>query len=366
MLGLVLLPLKGCQVPDVQPFATATAEMTSALTAGFDQVFGDFSSAARLNLDPEQKAALRQQQGTFAEEIRANEQALAALDAYANTLVEVAAAGDKGKASIDKIATALGNVATAFGPGVGAAGALIAKGVQEISGDVQRIRTLQKLADAMVPADAAVQTAAALLGANLRDLARIDSAAGNIVDAHLRGANQNILQAYADLSLRQERADSVAGLMVQFETTAVAFKRATGERRGRFQQSLTSQLAALAQADEEVAAGGPFDPKKLRATLAQLETREAFWRRRADGGISPQLQARYDRVQAALAKNELNAAQQRRVLQKSSALVRAWAGGHAAMKQAVVDQKYAVSFQEVIEGAKRLKNFVDSLQANQT
>lgn len=362
LLLLLLLPLKGCQVPDLHPFAVATGAMASALTAGFDQVASDFGGAAALDLAPDQQKTLLAQQAALAQETAVSRHALAALDAYANTLVEVAEAGDKGKASIDKVANALSAVAAAFGPGVGTVGALVAKGVQDISGDVQKIRTLKKLEEAVVPADAAVQTAATLLGANLADLARIDSAAGRIVDAHLRGTNQNILQAYADLALRQERADSVAGLLVQFETTAIAFKRAAGDRRRRYQQSLAGQLAALGQTDEEVAALGPFDPKKLRPTLALLSTREDFWRKRADNGISPQFQARYDRLQAQLAANDLQAAQSRRVLQRSAALVKTWAAGHTAMKQAVTNARHSVSFQEIIEDAERLKDFIDALQ----
>lgn len=358
---LALLPLPGCQVPDIKPFSSATVEVTSAVSVGLTAVLGDLAAAASLDLAPAQQAALRQQRDLFARQVQAHEQALTTLNQYAGALVEVSEAGDQGRTSLTKMADALAGIAGALGPTTALGGAAVAQGVQAIAGDVQKIRTLRKLNAAMTPADDAIQAATNLLQANLKSFARLDSAVGSLVEAQLRGTNQNVLQAYADLRERQDRADSLTSLLVLLENNIVAFKRASGERRARYQQRLTGQLASLAQADEELADLLPFSPTRLKKTLAQANRREAFWRQRADGGISPALQARYDKVLAALARNEARTAQHAAVLRKSGALLGAWAAAHTTLKRAVTDQRHAVSFQEVIEGAKKLQRFIDGL-----
>lgn len=357
---LALLPLQGCQVPDIKPFSSATVAVTSALAAGLDAVLGDLDAAARLDLAPAQQAALRQQRDLFARQVQAHEQALTTFDDYASALVEVSEAGDRGQASLNKVAEALAGIAGALGPTTALGGAAVAQGVRAISDDVRKIRTLRKLDAAMTPADDAIQAAAIILKANLKSFARLDSAAGRIAEAQLHGTNQNVLQAYADLRERQDQADSLTSLLVLLENNIVAFKRASGERRARYQQRLSGQLASLAQADEAMADLLPFSPARLRETLALANRREAFWRRRADGGISPALQARYDKVRAALARNEASTAQHAAVLRKSGALLKAWAAGHSTLKRAVTDQRHAVSFQEIIDGAKKLQSFIDA------
>lgn len=361
LLCFLLLPLKSCTVPDIQPFATATVEMSTALAAGYALVLDDLDGTLRLDATASQRAALQQQRAALAQRLRVNQQALAALTHYANTLVEVAEAGAKGQASLPKIATALSGVAAAFGPVAATAGGVFSAGVQLISADAQKIRTLKRLDRALNAADSAVQTATNLLAANNRDITRIDSAAASIVDAQLTEANQNVLQAYDDLLLRQAQADSVAGFLVRFELYAVDFKSARGSRRARYQVRLDSALARIGRLDEEVRPLRPFRPEQLRATLAVLAQREAFWRQRADYGISAPLQARYERVQAALAANALRARQHRQVLQKSTALAETWATSHTALRRAVTDQRHAVSFEEVVAGARQLKDYIDKL-----
>lgn len=367
---LLLLPLKGCNVPDIKPFATATVEMTTAVGLGYDLVLDDANTTLKLDLSPDRKQELRQQRDTLAKRLRVNRQALAVLNTYANTLVEVSEAGDKGEASLNKIATALAGVATAFNPVAGVAGGLFKDGIAIIAKDVQRIRTLKRLDRAMNAADSAVHKAADLLSANNRDIARFDSAAADIVDAQLTGTNQIVLQAYDNLALRSARADSAAALIVEFEANAVAYKSTTAaERRLRYQRRLSQLLLAIARIDPvatrfftpDAQPLPPFPPDQLAPTLTLLAKREAFWRQRADYGISAPFQARYDRVQAELAANAGRARQRRLALQKGTDLIQTWASSHTTLKRAVTNQRHAVSFQEVVAEARQLKEYIDKI-----
>jgi hypothetical protein len=363
---LVLLPLKGCKVPDIKPFAGATTEMTTAVDAGFDQVLGDLDATTKLDIQESNQQALVAQRAIFAQEAANMEQVLSAFDSYASTLVELSEAGEKGQASINKVADAIQGIAAAFPPAA-PAGSVVALAIKEISDRAQTIRTLHKLADAMNQADAAIQKAATTLQANIGNLLVVDKAAGNIVDAQLRGANQNTLQAYTDLRLRQDRADWVTGLIVQFENTVARMNSgdAAGPSASVFQQALFEQLVALAKLDTEIVApkkAENLDAARLKTMLALLSRREVYWRKLVDYGISSQFQSRYDKVQAALADNELRMAQHRSILTKSRALLETWASSHMSMKIAVTDEKHSVSFQEVVAAAKNLKEFIDKLQ----
>ncbi|WP_223652715.1 hypothetical protein [Hymenobacter psoromatis] len=366
---LLLLPLKSCKVPDIQPFATATGEMTSAVGAGYDLVLDDLAATSPLGLSTGQQTQLLLQRDSLAKHLRVSRRALAAFNQYAKALVEVADAGVQGQASLNKIATALAGVAAAFNPVAGVAGGLFATGVQGISKNVQQIRTLKRLDRALSAADSAVQRATALLAANNQDIARIDSAAASIADAQLTGANQNVLQAYDDLTLRTARADTAAALMVEFEATAIAYNGAPADRRTRYQKRLSQLLREIARFDPVITrffdpgTGSlpPFPASELRPTLALLAKREDFWRQRADYGISAPFQARYDRVQAELAARARCARQHRQVLQKATDLLETWATSHTALRQAVVDQRHAVSFAEVVAEARQLKEYIDKI-----
>lgn len=367
---LLLLPLKSCKVPDIQSFATATVEMSTAVGAGYDLVLDDLASTPALSLTANQQAKLKEQRDTLFKRLRVSRRALAAFNQYAKVLVEVAEAGEQGQASLDKIATALAGVAAAFNPVAGVAGGLFATGVKGISKDMQRIRTLKRLDRAMTAADSAVQRAANLLGANNRDITRVDSLVASIADAQLTGANQNVLQAYDDLTLRTARADTAAALMVEFEANAIAYKSTTtADRRTRYQKRLSQLLLAIARYDPVVTRFfdpdakplPPFPVDQLPPTLTLIAKREAFWRQRADYGISAPFQARYDRVQAELAARALRARQHRQVLQKATDLLQTWATSHTALKQAVAGQKHAVSFAEVVAAARQLKEYIDKI-----
>lgn len=355
---LLLLPL-GCQVPDVNPFAQATTEMTSVLSEALDYADTQMSLAAKQVPDDQQKADLREKQQRLRQQAAAIQEGLDAFDAYAATLVEVADANAKGKETINKAADALAAIGTALGPSVSLSVKGAAEAVKAISGYVQTIRTLNTLKQAVQPADAAIQRARTVLEAGFVELARIDSVAVDIQEVALTNQNQYVLGPYKGLQERQSQADSVVSYIVAFQN--VAYRPVSKRRTLR----LAELLKSIRKADRALPPTPPdttmVAARRLGQTLDLLSQREAFWQARATA--PNRLQPRYTEVQAQLAALQTSASQRRGVFSKSLHLLRVWGRAHAALKTAVVKQSRTVSFQEVVRGATDLQALLDKLKA---
>jgi hypothetical protein len=357
---LALLPLGSCKVPDTTPFATATTEMTTALRAALAHAHSDLNLAVQLDPDAATDGLVAQQQA-YGNGQAAIQTALASFDAYAGTLSDLAEAGSQGKANIDKVATALAGISAALGPSVGVVGNLASSGIKLIDGLVQTIRTQNSLKRATVPADAVIQQAAAILAADLRQLARVDSAANGIVIVQLTNAQGLVLKSYRDVTIRQARLDSAASLVVAFNNVVTRMGQTSNEDiKRRYQQRQQELLSELAKLDHQTAAY-PLDLRqgKLRQVLAALDKREIYYRREL--GLA-QLQPRYDAALAKLAASETTRRQGASLFGKSQSTVAAWARGHTALKTAVIKQQRTVSVQEAIGAAKDLRDFVNTIQ----
>jgi hypothetical protein len=360
VVALALVPLGSCKVPDTTPFATATTEMTTALRAALAHARSELSLAVLLDPDAATDGLVAQQQ-EYGKGQAAIKTALASFDTYASTLSELAEAGTQGKANIDKVATALAGVSTALGPSVGVVGTIASNGIKLIDGLVQTIRTQNSLKRATVPADAGIQQAAVILAADLRQLARVDSAANGIALAQLTNAQGQVLKSYRDVMIRQASLDSAASLVVAFDNTVTRMDQTSNEAtKRRYQQRQQELLSELAKLDHQTAAY-PLDLRqgKLRQVLAALDKREIYYRREL--GLA-QLQPRYDAALAKLAATEATRRQGASLFEKSQSTVAAWARAHAALKMAIIKEQRTVSVQEAIGAAKDLKDFVNSIQ----
>jgi ABC-type transporter Mla MlaB component len=358
---LALVPLGSCQVPDTTPFATATTEMTTALRAALGHAHSELNLAVQLDPNATTDGLVAQQQ-EYGKGQAAINTALASFDAYAGTLSELADAGTQGKANIDKVATALAGVATALGPSVGIVGNIASNSIKLLDGLVQTIRTQGSLKRATVPADAGIQQAAAILAADLRQLARIDSAANAIGIAQLTNAQGQVLKSYRDVTIRQAHLDSAASLVVAFDIVATHINQTSNEdTKRRYQQRQQELLSELAKLDHQTATyATDLRQGKLRQVLAALDKREIYYRREL--GLS-QLQPRYDAALAKLAASEATRRQGASLFEKSQSTVAAWARAHTALKTAIIKERHTVSVQEALSAAKDLKEFVNTIQA---
>ncbi|MGY2130939.1 hypothetical protein ACW9KT_01835 [Hymenobacter sp. HD11105] len=351
---LLLLPLEGCKVPDVNPFAQATTQMTAALTLGLDQATTQLALAAKQEMAPEQQAQLQAQHSELRQRAGAIQTLLAALDAYAATLVEVADANAKGQETMKQVADALTVVSSALGPSVSLAVRGAAAAADAVKGHVQTIRTLGTLKRAVQPADAAIQQTAAILKTSFAELARLDSAAADIQQVLIENQNQLVLQSYDDLRQRRALADAIVSYIVRFEN--VAYQPASPTQ----QQRLGELLNSIRKMDIGIPVTASVAPDRLRQTLALLKGREAFWLQRA--ADLNRLQPRYDQVQEQLAALATSASQHRTVFAKSATLTQTWARSHAALKTAVLRESRSVSFQEVMKAAEDLTAFIDKMK----
>ena len=158
------LALAGCtQLPDVTPFATATADMAAAVRSAGPAVA---SEVARM----EGGGATA---GRLAESWAARDAAMVAVVMYSDSLVSIVnAAHDRGNA-IGALAEKLGGLASAAGfalPGSSAAVGVVTDAARFVWAQIELARGARTLEDALTAAQPAVDRIAEKLGDDFRDL----------------------------------------------------------------------------------------------------------------------------------------------------------------------------------------------------
>lgn len=126
-IAVAIFFLAACATPDLQPFATQTANLTTAVNAEQATVSGKFSdlealalmgqqqgwggAAKGIGFDPQTYVSLGQDYDKTA---RALSEIFMAATSYSQALVNLAASGANGKAAVDKLSSSLGGVTSAL------------------------------------------------------------------------------------------------------------------------------------------------------------------------------------------------------------------------------------------------------------
>lgn len=366
---LALLPLPGCQVPDVHPFAEATSAMGTALQGSLQQVATDLQRLDSLRptaLGAAQQAQLAQAEATVRGAAGRFAAIPPALASYANSLVTIA---ERQASTEAKVATAaqsvqgLSKVVGAWGAAVGVGAGLLGKLAQSATS----YAALRKLEAKLAANDSAIQLTAAVLASGLQQFARIDSTAIAILLLNNQLAQRLPTQYYQAAVQRRANAQRVLLALTELANTQTLLdqrcdtcrapaSQATYEaRRTAARARRRAYLAELATLDPQVRAASPDD----RAAVARQ--RERYYLEQAT--LPPGLQAQYDAVQAQRRHLQDTYYQAHTLMQKSAALARQWASSHQALYASVRRERHQLPYQDLVAQAQDLRKLVDELAA---
>ena len=368
---LLVLLLKSCAVPDVQPFTKATAAMGAAIDGGLHRVVADLARVQLPAAETQHRIALDTARQQLARKARRFSEVAHAFDAYALALDAVAATGQQRGAAIDQVfaatqaiiqkSTAFLSAALPEAAPLNAVAQPILKALGKVAADLNDAKTIHRLKKLASPTqDSAIQLSAQLLHLGLRHFATIDSTAYQLAAANLPDGYRNAQYWY---QFTLQRQDSIVGL-----------------------------LAALTQADNLLRAGkaldnptdhdGPldhirawdYDPQRTVATAyaAWQQSKSPVKRQATKAALLDALRRRelYYRPLAELPQAQLAAAQARygaptrdeALLTQSAQLLDAWAGSHHEL-YLLLAKASQVSRQDLVRYAQTVQTLADELKA---
>jgi len=187
LLACVFLAFGGCRtVPDLKPFADATAEIDLAANRTYDFVVEDLTALAqqapnRTQQDRAVRSGLENARNNFSGEWKIRLEATAALVEYSASLASIAAAGMEGSEGAHALANSanelLGSIPNVTAQ-IPAAAINVAAWIKD---EVDKVRAAESLAAAVKEADPAIKQIANILAEDFATVAaRID---GNVVAA---------------------------------------------------------------------------------------------------------------------------------------------------------------------------------------
>ena len=179
-IAAVLLLVTGCRsLPEVQPFADATATIHHAITASgrtavaqLADIEGKGSAPTRLGGEPATPLAR-----DFYQAWQKREAMFAALDTYAASLVQLVHSGNHGAESAQALAKSASDLASTVSssfPGGDPAVQLVTSLASQAYGIIAREVAAQRLDKAIALEDPVIQKIARLIAADLTDLKRLN------------------------------------------------------------------------------------------------------------------------------------------------------------------------------------------------
>jgi hypothetical protein len=354
---LTLSLLSACaELPDLKPFADATARMATAMQGGYTQTE---SLLVRTGVGDAKVGELRARW-------EPTRKAVNAMVAYSDALAALADAGTKGEESAGALISSLEGVRDAFGalvPGIpGGVPATIITAFQKINGVVARLRARKALKEIVTDADESLAAAATILSLNFRDLARINRAAGQEILNKLEFDN-NALRDYHN------------GLTGEMNRITVVLTKILDYQNKDKENVRPLILADLKNADKDLSAqidaGVSTLPASAMAsdrdalTLSLVKRRQLFWDERVKylQGELNRTAPDYDAYQAQRA--EIKALLAPNALDFSGTVIETWASAHSNLKSALA-QRQRVTVAELLSVVNELESFAKKEKTNGT
>jgi hypothetical protein len=185
--------MSGCaSLPDMTPFVSATAEMSSAVIA----------SGAAVESELKPVAEFKDVAATFAQQWAVRRQAMLGLVDYADALNQISQASQSGESAVDSIANSLTGLATAAGIALPAAGvvATVTDIGKFVYNQIALVRGARSLRHAMTSAQPAIDRISEKIVLDLKDLEAIFV----LANAQIRGELQTRDPIQAQLGFRNQ------------------------------------------------------------------------------------------------------------------------------------------------------------------
>lgn len=241
LLGSLLLTgtllLSSCAVPDVQPFATATTEMVSAMRLSQAQTLELWQKAEdNPTFEATTRTDLTKEREKFEKIWKPTEACLNALASYADSLASLAEAGKTGKEAADALLGSVNGVLQAAGTLQIPTGVISL--VSALNARVAEARARHSLKEAVVAATEVIDGTggkagiADLLKQNFAALEEINASLGTSLDTSTRASRQ-VLNYYQSLQEEDGRAQQVLTLILRYKTTKIRQQQLSAMKSGQ-------------------------------------------------------------------------------------------------------------------------------------
>jgi len=365
LLTLVVLIslLSGCAtIPDIQPFADATADMSTALNMGFAQTVNQLSvlQAEDPDLGTETAATLSDLRKRW----KPSKEAINALVAYTDSLAALANAGKTGKEAANKLTDSFQGLYTAVAqlvplPGLPEGLATAFNAIGAVNGVIARMRAKHALKDAAEEAAPAVKTIADVLAANFEQLGNLSQAAGKTAKAAYKNKHHGVLDYHQALVANETTITSILsrmnryyGLPAEVRAQAERVRQDTHSetREVDAQRILDSLPTALDGVLKQIVALDPGLPTPIAAgqEVKTLETRqkELLAKSKTDRDELSRIDPEYQAVTARIIAIDDATRNGADLFAKGQEAIKAWSNAHEDLKLAL-EKKQSLTFREL-------------------
>lgn len=354
---LTLSLLSACaELPDLKPFADATARMADAMQGGYSQTE---SLLVRTGVGDAKVGELRARW-------EPTRRAVNAMVAYSDALAALADAGSKGEESAGALISSLEGVRDAVGalvPGIpGGIPATIITAFQKINGVVARLRARKALKEIVNDADESLGAAATILALNFRDLGRINRAAAQELLNKLEFDNNALRDYHTSLTAEMGRITIILTGILDYQNkdkenvrpaTLSSLRNADKDLAAQIDTGLTTLPASATTTDKDA------------LTLSIIKRRQSFWDDRVKylQGELNRTAPDYDAYQKQ--KADIKALVAPNALDFSGTVIETWASAHSNLKSALA-QRQRVTVAELLSVVNELEAFAKKEKTNGT
>lgn len=349
-------------IPDIQPYADATANLATALNKGFAHTENQLSLLQAENPD------LQGEAGSTLRELRKrwkpSKEAINALVAYTDSLAALANAGKTGKEAANKLTSSFEGLYNAVAqlvpfPALPAGVHTAFNAIGAVNGVIARMRAKRALKEAAEEAAPAVKTIADVLAANFQELANLSAAAGNAAAAGYRNQHHGVLDYHQTLVDNETTITSILSRMNRYYGMP-AEMRAKAERvrqanNGTGAADARRILEKLPEAMNgvffQIVALDPGLPKEIPAdqTVKALEARqkELLAKSKVNRDELSRIDPEYQAVTAKLVAIDEATRSGALLFSKGQDAIKAWARSHEDLKLAL-EKKQGLTFRELV------------------
>jgi hypothetical protein len=347
-------------IPDIQPFANATATMATALNKGFAHTENQLSVLQAENPDLEDEA--EESLNELRKKWKPSKEAINALVAYTDSLAALANAGKTGREAANKLTNSFEGLYNAVAqlfpiPVLPGAVKTAFDAIGAVNGVIARMRAKKALKEAAEEAAPAVKTIAEVLAANFEELGKLSQAAGNAAAEAYRNKHHGVLDYHQTLVDNETSITSILarmnryyGLPAEVRAKAEKARQAPEGGNAAAQSQLDKLPTALNDVLNQIVALDPALPNHIPPDQAvkTLEARqkELLAKSKTNRDELSRIDPEYQAVTARILAIDETTRSGSDLFTKGQQATKAWANAHEDLKRAL-EKKQALTFREL-------------------
>ena len=366
-------------IPDIQPFANATASMATALNKGFAHTENQLSVLQAEN--PDLEADAKKTLNELRKRWKPSKEAINALVAYTDSLAALANAGKTGKEAANKLTDSFEGLYTAVAqllpiPLLPAGVKTVFDAIGVANGVIAKMRAKKALKEAAAEAAPAVKIIAEVLAANFQQLEFLSRAAGNAAAEAYRNKHHGVLDYHQTLVDNETTITSILsrmnryyGLPAEVRAQAERVRQANRNETGNAdaQRILNNLPIALRGVLSQIVALDPglSSPIPEGQVVKTLEARQKELLEKSETNrveldrIDPEFQAVTVRILSIDEATRSGAD----LFGKGQEATKAWARAHEDLKLAL-EKKQGLTFRELESIVKEIVDIFNKEKAN--